>query len=134
VSGLDALAEVAAASPVPIALDESARLPGALHRRQADSVCLKIAGCGGISGVIDAVSRARATGYNVYLASTLDGPLGIAAALHAAAIVTPDRPSGLATLGLFDGRPDPLPPVDGRMTAPTGPGLGIEPGAWYASR
>ena len=50
-------------------------------------------------------------GYEVYLASTLDGPLGIAAALHAAAAVKPDRPCGLATLGLFD-RPDPLPALE----------------------
>ncbi len=55
-------------------------------------------------------ARARAAGYEVYLASTLDGPLGIAAALHAAAVIRPDRACGLATLGLFAERDDPLPP------------------------
>jgi L-alanine-DL-glutamate epimerase-like enolase superfamily enzyme len=60
----------------------------------------------------------------VYLASTLDGPLGIAAALHAAAVVRPDRPCGLATLALFEGRPNPLPAVSGRIAVPAGPGLG----------
>jgi o-succinylbenzoate synthase len=131
VSGLDAIERVAAASSVPVALDESARLPGALDRRCADAVCLKIASCGGISGVLDAAARARAAGYVVYLASTLDGPLGIAAALHAAAVVGPDRPCGLATLGLFDGRSDPFPPSGGRISAPDGAGLGERLPGWY---
>lgn len=130
VSGLDAIAEVAAASGVPIALDESARLPGALDRRHADAVCLKIAGRGGITGVLDAAARARKAGYEVYLASTLDGPLGIAAAVHAAAVIVPDRPCGLATLGLFEHRLHVLTPVDGQLVAPAGPGLGVDPG-WY---
>jgi o-succinylbenzoate synthase len=131
VTGLDAIERVASASPVRIALDESARLPGALDHRHADSVCLKVAGCGGITGIIEAAARARAAGYDVYLASTLDGPLGIAAALHAAAVVQPDRPSGLATLGLFDGRTDPFPPSLGSVAVPNGAGLGIEPADWY---
>jgi L-alanine-DL-glutamate epimerase-like enolase superfamily enzyme len=133
-SGIEAIAEVAAATNVPIALDESARLPGAFDRRHADAVCLKIAGCGGISGVIDAAARARAAGYEVYLASTLDGPLGIAAALHAAAVARPDRPSGLATLDLFEGRDNSLPVSGGRIAAPAGPGLGVDPGPWYSGR
>jgi L-alanine-DL-glutamate epimerase-like enolase superfamily enzyme len=130
VSGLVAIAAVAAGAPVPIALDESARLPGALDRRYADAVCLKVSGCGGISGVIDAATRARACGYEVYLASTLDGPLGIAAAVHAAAVVRPDRWCGLATLGAFAGRPLALGPAHGRLCAPAGPGLGVDP-SWY---
>ena len=59
--------------------DRSARATASV-----EAVCLKIAGCGGITGVVEAARRARAAGYEVYLASTLDGPLGIAAALHAA--------------------------------------------------
>ncbi len=49
----------------------------------------KISRCGGITGTIEAAERARSAGYDVYLASTLDGPLGIAAALHAAAVDPP---------------------------------------------
>ena len=122
---------MAAAVSIPIALDESAALPGALDRRVADAVCLKIAPRGGITGVIEAAARARATGYEVYLASMLDGPLGIAAALRACAVVGPDRPCGLATLSLFEGRPDPLPAVDGRITVPDGFGLGKDFVEWY---
>ncbi len=93
---------------------------------------MKIAGAGGISGVLAATARARAAGYEVYLASTYDGPLGIAAALHAAAAIAPDRFCGLATLGLFDtDRPDPLPPVEGRIALPPGPGLGDGLTDWY---
>jgi L-alanine-DL-glutamate epimerase-like enolase superfamily enzyme len=78
--------------------------------------------CGGITGLLRDAARARTLGYQVYLASTLDGPLGIAAALHAAAVVAPDRPCGLATLALFEGA-DLMPPLDGRIPVPAGPGL-----------
>ncbi|HSP65190.1 MAG TPA: enolase C-terminal domain-like protein, partial [Candidatus Deferrimicrobium sp.] len=108
----------------------SARLPGALERRYADAVCLKIAGCGGISGVLEAAQHARAAGYEVYLASTYDGPLGIAAALHVAAALSPERACGLATLAAFDS-PDPLPPRDGVLAPPDGPGLGDGLTDWY---
>ncbi len=131
VHGLDDLAEVAAAVEVPIALDETARSPGALDHRVAAAVCLKVSSAGGISGLLHAAHRARDAGYEVYLASTFDGPLGIAAALHAAAIIAPDRPSGLATLGLFADRPDPLPAAGGRIAVPSGPGLGGGLIDWY---
>jgi L-Ala-D/L-Glu epimerase len=114
-----------------LALDESAADPDAFTQRAADAMCLKIARCGGISGTIETAMRARAAGYDVYLASTLDGPLGIAAALHAAAVIGPTRACGLATLGLFADRPDPLPPTRGGITPPTTPGLGAELRDWY---
>jgi L-alanine-DL-glutamate epimerase-like enolase superfamily enzyme len=130
-SGLDAIGRVAAQAPVAVALDESGCEPGALEHKVCDAVCLKIASRGGISALVGAASRARRAGYRVYLASTLDGPLGIAAALHAAAVVGPDLACGLATLSLFDGRPDPLPVRDGWMTPPDGPGLGRGLSDWY---
>jgi L-Ala-D/L-Glu epimerase len=40
---------------------------------------------------------ARAAGADVYLASTFDGPRGIAAAVHAAAALRITRSCGLAT-------------------------------------
>jgi L-alanine-DL-glutamate epimerase-like enolase superfamily enzyme len=126
VSGLAAMRELSAS--VPTALDETA--VDALDERVADAVCLKIAGCGGITGLVAAVRRARAAGYESYLASTLDGPLGIAAALHAAAAVQPDRPCGLATLSMLEGVDDPLPVRNGVMTAPSTPGLGLNGEIW----
>jgi L-alanine-DL-glutamate epimerase-like enolase superfamily enzyme len=131
VSGLDAVARVSAETPVPIAIDETAALPGALDARACDAVCLKIARCGGITATVQAARRARAAGYEVYLASTLDGPLGIAAALHAAAEIRPDRPCGLATLEVFEEREDPMPASNGFMHLPSGAGLGDGLLAWY---
>ena len=131
VHGLDQIAELSRRTDVSLALDESGIAPGALDRRICDSVCLKISRFGGIAGLIDAAARARKTGYQVYLASTLDGPLGIAAALHAAAVIEPDRPSGLATLGLFAPEIDGLVSDGGRLRPPAGPGLGDELIDWY---
>jgi L-Ala-D/L-Glu epimerase len=131
VAGLEPVAAVSRQTLVPIAIDETAGAPGALDHRACDAVCLKIARCAGITGVIEAARRARAAGYELYLASTLDGPLGIAAALHAAAALAPDRPCGLATLGLFERRDDPLPAHRGRISVPSGPGLGDGLLGWY---
>lgn len=124
VHGIAGLATVAAASPMPIAADESASDPALYERRACSAVCLKIAASGGLTGLLHDAARAREAGYEVYLASTLDGPAGVAAALHAAAALRPDRPCGLATLALFAG-PDPLPPAAGVIQPPAAPGLGV---------
>jgi L-alanine-DL-glutamate epimerase-like enolase superfamily enzyme len=131
VRGLEATRELAASTTIRLALDESAAAPGALEHRICDAICLKIARCGGISGTLDAARRARRTGYALYLASTFDGPLGIAAALHAATAIAPELPCGLATLSLFDAPGDPLPARDGEIEIPGGPGLGPRLPAWY---
>jgi L-Ala-D/L-Glu epimerase len=132
VHGLAPIQAVAAAVPsAPLAVDETARdAIGLLPRRACDSVCLKITDSGGITGLIHDAQAARDLRYKIYLASTLDGPLGISAALHAAAVVKPDRHCGLATLGRFD-RPNPLTAVAGHMHVPTGPGLGADLIDWY---
>ncbi len=131
VRGVNETAALSAAVDVAIAIDETTALPGALERRVCDAVCLKLARAGGITGVIDAARRARGAGYRVYLASALDGPLGIAAALHAAAAIEPDHACGLATLPLFADREDPLPARAGSITAPSSAGLGDGLVAWY---
>jgi L-Ala-D/L-Glu epimerase len=123
VHGTEAMREVRAESPVPVALDETAGEPDA-----ADFVCLKIARCGGIGGVLREAAAARAAGTGVYLASTFDGPLGIAAAVHAAAALAPLPHCGLATLDAFAGLPHgPLTPRAGAIRVPGGPGLGVDP-------
>ena len=84
----------------------------------ADGVCLKVAACGGISGLLAAAEAARAAGAFVYVGSTYDGPVGIAAGVHAAAALQPTPACGLATLRLFaDARDVPF--------APRGPGFGV---------
>ena len=89
VRGLEATRELRARVPARIAIDETAATPGALTARVADAVCLKISRCGGIGGLLAAASLVRATGAEVYLSSTYDGPRGIAAAVHAAAALAP---------------------------------------------
>jgi L-alanine-DL-glutamate epimerase-like enolase superfamily enzyme len=131
VHGLEEIAAVAAASPIPIALDETAAASGAFERRVCDATCLKIARSGGLTGLLERATQARAAGYRIYLASTLDGPLAIAAALHAAVAIRPELPCGLATLGGFADRPDPLPPRSGLMSPPLGSGLGEGLREWY---
>jgi L-Ala-D/L-Glu epimerase len=131
VPGLAQIAELASQTRIPLAVDESAVHPGAFDQRACELMCLKIARCGGASGLIDAARRARSVGYEVYLASTLDGPLGVAAALHAAAVVAPERACGLATLSMFETPLEPLASAGGRMSPPPGPGLGDGLLSWY---
>jgi L-alanine-DL-glutamate epimerase-like enolase superfamily enzyme len=128
--GLAAVRQVRERVPVRVAIDETAREPGALAAGVADAVCLKISRCGGIGPLLAAAALVRATGAEIYLASTLDGPLGVAAALQAAAALASRGPlphCGLATLGLFYGIEDPLPPRAGAIEVPSTPGLGVDP-------
>jgi L-alanine-DL-glutamate epimerase-like enolase superfamily enzyme len=118
VHGLEALRALRERVEVPIVMDETAAEPGAVSSGAADGVCLKVAACGGISGLLAAAEAARAAGAFVYVGSTYDGPVGIAAGVHAAAALQPTPACGLATLRLF---------ADARDVAfaPRGPGLGV---------
>ncbi len=126
--GLEQVRAVRESVAVRIAIDETAGQPGALAAGVADAVCLKISRCGGIGGLLAAAALVRSTGAEVYVASTLDGPLGVAAALHAAAALVSRGPvphCGLATLSLFADIGDPLPVRAGAIAVPHGPGLGV---------
>jgi L-alanine-DL-glutamate epimerase-like enolase superfamily enzyme len=122
VHGIRALRAVRERTTARVAMDETAAEPGALASAAADAVCLKVARCGGISATLAAASLVRATGAEPYIASTLDGPLGIAAALHCAAALRVELPCGLATLALLDVE-DLLPVRGGAIAVPPGPGL-----------
>jgi L-Ala-D/L-Glu epimerase / N-acetyl-D-glutamate racemase len=126
--GLEAVRAVRERVAARVAIDETAAEHGALGAGVADAVCLKISRCGGIAGLLAAAALVRASGAEVYLASTLDGPLGVAAAVHAAAALASRGPlpaCGLATLGLFAGLEDRLPASAGRIAVPSTPGLGV---------
>jgi L-alanine-DL-glutamate epimerase-like enolase superfamily enzyme len=128
--GLHAMREVRERVAVRVSIDETAGELGALTAGVADAICLKISRCGGIAGLLAAATLVRATGAEVYLASTLDGPLGVAAAVHAAAALASRGPvahCGLATLDMFEGIVNPLPAKRGAIARPTSPGLGVEP-------
>jgi L-alanine-DL-glutamate epimerase-like enolase superfamily enzyme len=118
VHGVDNLRAVAAESPVRIAMDET----HAPESGAAELVCLKISR-GGISAVLEDARKARAAGSSVYLTSTFDGPLGIAAGVHTAAALRISRACGLATLQNFaepTGAPEPR---GGSIAVPSVPGL-----------
>jgi L-alanine-DL-glutamate epimerase-like enolase superfamily enzyme len=127
VHGLAAMREVRARVATRVSIDETADEPGALTASVADAVCLKIGRCGGISGLLSQAALVRATGADVYVASTMDGPRGIAAGVHAAAALRVDLACGLATLEHFEGLEEPaaLRVLDGAIRVPTGPGLGV---------
>lgn len=106
---------------VPLAMDET-DAPGS---GATQLVCLKISRAGGISALLAKAAFCHAVGEEVYLASTLDGPLGIAAAVHCAAALRIARPCGLATLDRLEGLDaGALAPVGGMIEVPRGPGLG----------
>ena len=130
VHGLQRVREVRERVAVRIAIDETAAEHGALGAGVADAVCLKVSRCGGISGLIVAATLVRASGAEPYIASSYDGPLGIAAAVHAAAALAsrgPVPPCGLATLSMFEGIESPLCARDGQIAVPSAPGLGVDP-------
>jgi L-Ala-D/L-Glu epimerase len=127
VHGIAQMRAVRERTAVRVALDETAASPGALATGVADAVCLKLSRSGGISSLLVQATLVRAGGADAYLASTYDGPRGIAAALHAAAALGVDVPCGLATLSLFadDALAEALPVVGGAIATPTGHGLGL---------
>jgi L-Ala-D/L-Glu epimerase len=127
--GMEAMREVRERVAVRVSIDETAGESGALAAGVADAVCLKISRCGGIAGLVAAATLVRLAGAEVYLASTLDGPLGVAAALQAAAALASRGPMphcGLATLELFADVENPFPAHEGVIELPSAPGLGVE--------
>jgi L-alanine-DL-glutamate epimerase-like enolase superfamily enzyme len=130
VHGLSGVREVRARVPTRVAIDETAAEHGALTAGVADAVCLKVSRCGGISGLLAAAALVRASGAEVYVASSYDGPLGVAAGLHAAAALASRGPlpaCGLATLAMFAETEGLLAPRRGEIAVPAAPGLGVEP-------
>lgn len=126
VHGLDALRAVRDRVAVRVAMDETAAEAGALASGAADAVCLKLSRAGGISGLLAQASLVRASGSEPYLASSFDGPRGIAAALHAQAALQCELACGLATLDWFEGYERLLPIAAGSISVPRAPGLGVE--------
>ena len=126
------LAAVSAASAVPVAADESvASAKDADKARDAEACTYATAKLSKVGGI--GAAGAIAARLPTYLSSALDGPVGIAAAGHAAQAIyrTADDPGlahGLATQRLFAEtvatRECEL--RDGHLHLPEGPGLGVE--------
>jgi L-alanine-DL-glutamate epimerase-like enolase superfamily enzyme len=126
VHGLAALSELRIESPIPIAMDETAAEVSDGGWAAADVICLKISRCGGITGLIEQAHSARRAGAQVFVGSTFDGPVGIAAGVHAAAVLAASGPlpaCGLATLGMFLEHAHILPVDNGQIQVPSEAGL-----------
>jgi o-succinylbenzoate synthase len=132
VASLREMAAVNAATSIPIAADESVatvkQAARAVRARACELATAKLAKVGGIG-----TSAGIAAELPTYLSSALDGPVGIAAAGHAAQALYRNHPDpglahGLATQLLFA---DTIATRecqvrDGALHLPDGPGLGVE--------
>jgi L-alanine-DL-glutamate epimerase-like enolase superfamily enzyme len=131
------MARITAELSIPVAADETVTSVKEAERAKRDAACdlatVKLAKVGGI-GEANGIAKALP----VYLSSALDGPLGIAAAAHAAQVLPKRGPAveaaqGLATQLLFSSTIASREcALDGPLlTVPDGPGLGVEldPGA-----
>lgn len=133
VATLEEAMEVARATSIPIAGDESIESRSDAERAAAMEACqmtgVKLSKVGGPEEAIEIAEVLPA-----YISSALDGPVGIAAAAQVAATLGeaagggPDLAHGLATQRLFSST---IAAVECRLEgdmlhAPPGPGLGIE--------
>lgn len=128
VATLEEMAELRVRTRIPLAADESVVDAGDGRRASELAACdyatVKLAKAGGI-----AAGLAVAAHIPVYLSSALDGPVGIAAAAHAAqALPDAGLAHGLATAELLAdtvaARETVI--VDAAITPGDGPGLGVE--------
>lgn len=131
-AGPEALARVRWISRVPVAADESVRDLGAARALIAsdavDTLVVKPARVGGLRQAAAIVELATAASVSVTVSTLFETGVGLAAALHLAAIAPGPQAHGLATAGLLEADllARPLEIVRGRMRVPAGPGLGVE--------
>lgn len=134
VAGLEAMAELAASTSIPLAADESVATLDEAERAAALRACeftgIKLSKVGGPQaafGIADVLPA--------YVTSALDGPVGIAAAAQVALSLAetghPERlhlAHGLATQRLFASTVASVECElrDGMLHLPPGPGLGVE--------
>lgn len=132
VAGMREMAEITAATTVLVVADESvAGTKDAARAARAgacDAATVKLSKVGGIGEANGVASHLP-----IYLSSALDGPVGIAAAAHAAQALAFTGPTaglahGLATQLLFSETiASRACELDGDLlTVPNGPGLGVE--------
>ncbi len=134
VAGLEAMAALAASTSIPLAADESVATLAEAEEAVALGACaytgIKLSKVGGPEEAL-----AIADVLPAYVASALDGPVGIAAAAQVAlSLAETEHPErlhlahGLATQRLFASTIAAVECVlrDGMLHLPPGPGLGVE--------
>lgn len=131
---LDGMAAVAAATPVPICIDEGlhgiADIAAHAARRAGSGVGLKAIKLGGLRATVAADALARAQGMRTTLACKIaESSVGAAGILHAAAVL-PDLGWGVSLTHAMlaeDSVAVPIPIRAGAAELPAGPGLGVAP-------
>lgn len=115
--------------PFAIAVDESLPSLGAEALFAAGAMrrlVLKPARIGGIAATRALVARARDAGVDTVLTSVVDSAVGVTAAAHLAAAISPGLAHGLATLDwLAADVAEPPPLRDGALWLADAPGLGL---------
>lgn len=123
------LAELQSAAAFPLAIDESIHLLDAHFFRHPPvrRLVIKPARHGGLLASVELALRARASGIEVVVTSSLESACGLLACAHLAAAVAPDAVHGLATADLFLEDTGNAPSIiNARLNLPTVPGLGFE--------
>jgi len=131
---LDGMADVAAASLVPICVDEglhgAADIIAHADRRAATGAGLKAIKLGGLRATVAADALARAHGMRTTLACKIaESSVGAAGILHACAVL-PDLGWGVSLTHAYlaeDSVDDPIAISAGQAMVPAGSGLGVAP-------
>ncbi|MFZ2974873.1 MAG: o-succinylbenzoate synthase [Ferribacterium limneticum] len=113
----------------PIAIDESIHLLDAHFFRHppVGRIVIKPARHGGLLASVELALRARASGLDVVVTSSLESACGLLACAQLAAAVAPDAVHGLATSEWFSEDTGTAPAIiGGRMAIPSVPGLGFQ--------
>jgi O-succinylbenzoate synthase len=128
---LPALAALQAALPYAIAVDESLLQLGAVALIEARAVrrlVLKPARLGGMAATQAIAQPAAAAGIEIVITSVVDSAIGVMAAAHLAAAVSPTLVHGLGTSAWLAADVAAAPVItNGLMQLPDMPGLGIHP-------
>jgi L-alanine-DL-glutamate epimerase-like enolase superfamily enzyme len=122
---LDGLAAVTRASRIPVIADESCLVASDVPPLvgAVDGINIKLAKCGSLREALRLIAVARAHGLMVMVGCMIESSIGISAAAHFTPLVDIADLDGAALLAA-----DPFvgATIDGgRITLPTGPGLGV---------
>jgi O-succinylbenzoate synthase len=123
------LQELQATAAFPLAIDESVHLLDAHFFRHPPvrRIVIKPARQGGLLASVELALRARASGIEVIVTSSLESACGLLACAHLAAAVAPNAVHGLATADWFAEDTGATPAIiGGRLQLPSGPGLGFQ--------
>lgn len=131
-AGAEALAHLRWTGPVPVAADEAVRDVGSarvlLETGAVDALVVKPARVGGLRQAEAIIELATTESVPVIVSTLFESGVGLAGAVHLAATAPGPQAHGLATAGLLESDLliDSLVISDGRMTVPSGPGLGVD--------